>query len=68
MNAYLNTGSDSPGQRFQFVPNYWTVPAALQGQYIPDLTTADLNGDGLADLLFSVGFKVTEDPGSVWRR
>ncbi|MBX9623119.1 MAG: FG-GAP-like repeat-containing protein, partial [Gemmataceae bacterium] len=65
LDAYLNTGSAAPGRRFQYVPNWWAVPAAVQGQSVADLTTADLNGDGRADLLVSVGFLATVSPGSV---
>jgi hypothetical protein len=37
----------------------------VQGQLIADLATADLNGDGRADLLVSVGDEAATNPGFV---
>ena len=51
MGAFINTGNSAPGQRFQFVPNYWTLPASVSNDILTGLTAADLNHDGLDDLL-----------------
>jgi hypothetical protein len=51
VDAFLNLGNAAPGQRFQFVPNYWTLPASLNSDTLTGLTKADLNHDGLDDLL-----------------
>jgi hypothetical protein len=51
VDAFLNTGNAAPGQRFQYVPNYWTLPASVSNDTLTGLTAADLNHDGLDDVL-----------------
>src|SRR5262249_48708647 len=51
VDAFINTGNAAPGQRFQFVQNYWTLPASVSNDALTGLTAADLNHDGLDDLL-----------------
>jgi hypothetical protein len=51
VGAFINTGNTAPGQRFQFVPDYWTLPASVSNDILTGLTAADLNHDGRDDLL-----------------
>ncbi len=51
VGAFLNTGSGEGIGLFQFVPNYWTLPASVSGDILTGFTAADLNHDGLDDLL-----------------
>ena len=48
---------------FQFVPNYWTLPASVNGDILTGLTGADLNHDG-DDLLLG-GFDHSETSATV---
>ena len=51
VGAFINTGNATPGVQFQFVANYWTLPAGVSNDILTGLTAADLNHDGLDDLL-----------------
>jgi hypothetical protein len=52
VDAYINTGNPAPGQqRFVLVRNFWRLPVSVLGDSYTGLTAADLNHDGLDDLL-----------------
>jgi hypothetical protein len=54
VDAFVNTGSSAPGQRFVFVRNYWDVPDRVGNDFnLKGLAATDLNHDGLDDLVVS---------------
>ena len=66
VDGFLNTGQNTPGSQFTYADGLWALPEAVQALAVGYLTAADLNGDGLTDLLIGVTDPTGENsPGSV---